>query len=92
MAETQTLQIDTIMGKKPLKAPGGWKFDDTAKTVWCWLVNYTYELNDPRKKQRLKRDELVLKGQIHALANVLANSLGMAAPYWEQAAKELMNA
>jgi hypothetical protein len=91
MNGTQTLMIDTIAGPKPMKAPGGWEFDDTAKTVWCWLVNYTFDLHDPRHKQRLKRDEFVLKGQVHALAIILANALGMAPFYWENAAKELMN-
>lgn len=83
---TQTLHIDTIAGPRPLKAPGGWKFDRAGTTAWCWLVTYTGQLRGPFKRQR---DRYVLEGQIHALAIVLSNALGMAPPYWESAAKEI---
>lgn len=86
MTKTQTLTIDTIMGKKKVKAPKGWTFDQTAITVWCWLLNYTYERRQPIKRQRDGRE---LDAKIHALAIVLANAIGMAPPYWEQAAREL---
>lgn len=83
---TQTLHIDTLSGLRPLKAPSGWKFDKTATTAWCWLVTYTGQLRGNFKRQR---DRYVLEGQIHALAIVLANAVGMAPFYWEQAAKEV---
>lgn len=89
-SETQTLSIDTIVGKKKLKAPKGWKFDQTAISVWSWLLNYTYEKHTQKHKRQ--RDVHDLDAKIHALAIVLANALGMAPPYWENAAKELMNA
>jgi hypothetical protein len=90
VSDTQTLNITTITGPKKLKAPSGWKFDQTAITVWSWLLNYTYERDHQIQKRR--RDEHELDAKIHALAIVLANALGMAPPYWENAAKELMNA
>jgi hypothetical protein len=89
MAETQALTLETIAGPKKIKAPGRWQFDKTAIIVWSRLLQYTRERLKPQKR---KRDEHELDAQIHALSIVLANSLGMAPPYWELAAKELLNA
>lgn len=90
MSDTQTLNISTITGPKKLKAPSGWEFDQTAITVWSWLLNYTYQRTTQKHKRQ--RDEHDLDAKIHALAIVLANALGMAPPYWENAAKDFMNA
>ncbi|MEQ6332913.1 hypothetical protein [Sphingobium sp. MK2] len=84
----QTLTLDTISGPKPLPAPGGWQFDETATTVWSWLLTYTDKRSQPLKTQR---DGHVLDGQIYALSIILANVLGMAPPYWMGQAKEFVD-
>lgn len=75
----QTLILDTICGPKPILAPDDWKFDKSATIVWSTLLRYTCE---QRHTPKSKRDGFVLAGKIDALANVLANSLGMATYYW----------
>lgn len=80
----QVLRMDTPGGPKPLKAPAGWKFDRTAKSVWAQMIGL---VNQPTPKTL--RDRAIKSGQLYILGNVLANALGMAAPYWEDQAREM---
>lgn len=88
--ETQKITMKTIAGPKKFTVPAGWTFDETAKRCWYWLVTRTRERWQSKHKR--KRDEYELDAQIQVLAIVLSNALGMAPPYWQNAAKELMNA
>ena len=83
----QTLILATLSGPKPILAPAGWEFDETAIIVWARLLQLTNESRRPFKRQR---DKFVVAGQIEILAIILANALGMATPYWEQAALEFV--
>jgi hypothetical protein len=85
----QTLTRDTIAGTQQLQAPAGWEFDATAVLVWSTLVQRTREMHGPGARRRTRLAHFRLDGQIEELANVLANALGMAAPYWYDAAREV---
>lgn len=85
--DMQTLTLDTIVGPKPVLAPGGWEFDKTATIAWAKLLELVRE---QRKPQKLKRDEYVLDGQSLVLSVVLANSLGMASFYWREQARGIV--
>lgn len=88
-AATQTLMLDTLAGPKPILAPAGWKFDKTAVIVWSQLLWRTRQARQTPPK--LKREQAALAGVICELSNILANALGMALPYWEGQAREIID-
>lgn len=81
---TQLLTLDTLSGTKRIKAPDRWWFDKTATIAWAKLLDL---MKEPQAKT--KREEYAKDRQIYILALVLANSLGMAPPYWTEAARKL---
>ena len=81
----QTLHYSGISGPTTVQAPAGWDFDSTQTKVWLWLCSYTRErINGSIKTQREMR---FADGKIEALSLILANTLGMALPYWQGQAK-----
>lgn len=84
--DLRTITIDTIAGRKQILAPAGWQYDKTARIAWTWMLNTVADMTPPPK---LVREQHVLDGELHVLAIVMANSLGMAAHYWEQEAKRI---
>jgi hypothetical protein len=91
--DTQNLIIDTLVGPKQIPAPTPWSFGKTDTIVWSRLLQATYlkiQLGDAAGGPRvIKREHARYTGQIEALSAVLADSQGMAAFYWENAAWEL---
>lgn len=85
----QTLMLDTITGPRSILAPTGWEFDKTATIVWARLLTLYRRANKPFKTQR---DRLVHDGKIEIIALVLASALGMATPYWQNAARDIVRA
>lgn len=72
-------------GDELIPAPSGWKFDDGTTEAWYWLV--AFSRSDIRFKT--KRDAYVNDARREILAQVLANTLGMASPYWLRCATEI---
>lgn len=88
--ETQNLILQTINGNKVIKVPTGFQYDKTAIVAWNKLLNVTEQLiHAQQSKRSLLRDQAAMAAQRRALANVLADSLGMADFFWEQASLEL---
>jgi hypothetical protein len=80
------LTLQTIVGPKAVPAPEKWKFDKTTTIVWAKLLELARDYIGPFQRQR---DKYVAEGQIDVLANVLANSLGMADYYWRRQALDI---
>ncbi len=70
------------MGPEEIRAPAG-NFDRTAIEAWYWLLAYSR-----RNDFKTVREKLTNEAKIEALSIVLANSIGMAAFYWTQQARE----
>lgn len=85
--ETQELTYGSPGGPRKIPAPANWKFDRSATIAWVWLVSTTRKLDSGEIKTI--RERRYHEGQIRAFALVLANSLGMALPYWQDRAAEL---
>lgn len=83
---TQVLVYDTIVGECLLTAPDGWLFDKGMTIVWARLIEWTRRGYEPFKTQR---DRHVWEGQVYLLALILSK-MGMAPPYWECAAFEIV--
>lgn len=86
MTDTQIIYVGSPGGPVEVVAPAGWEYDKTGALVWSRLLNLASERMLPQKR---KRDEYVIDGQIEILSIILANSIGMAAFYWTQRAKEI---
>lgn len=87
--ETQVIMIDTIMGPQPRFAPAGWTFDKTAKVAWTramFIASDIHRMETGLRKYR-RKDLAEANAALYTLCEVLASSLGMAGPYWQQAAK-----
>jgi hypothetical protein len=90
MKDRQTLMLPTLAGPQPIEAPAGWKFDKTGIRVWSKLLEYTEDGFSQVNKRQLQRDEHIRHGRVTLLANILANSFGMAGTYWQDAAFEIV--
>lgn len=89
MSGWQTLTYDSIAGPQSIKAPAGWTFDSTQTSVWLWLCAHTRTRSSGKLKTQ--KEIRFVEGKIDALAQILANTLGMAAFYWQQAAKVVVS-
>lgn len=87
MIDTQVIYHQTYLGKTSSVAPKGWSFDKGSTKAWVWLVNLTRRGFEPFKT---KRDKAVWGGQVYILSVVLSNAIGMAPPYWEACAFEIV--
>lgn len=84
--ETQKLPYSSFSGPITILAPATWEFDKGMTTVWARLLELTRRGFEPFKTQR---DKHVWTGQVYILALVLCR-MGMAPPYWEDAALEIV--
>jgi hypothetical protein len=83
----QVILVDSPMGLRPLYAPAGWTYDKTARHLWSRL-HHVADLR--REKQKTKRAEAVLDGQIEILSIVIANSIGVASWHWMMEARRIV--
>lgn len=82
------LEIDTITGPKKIPAPLG-EYDETAKTVWLWMLNTRAKYDDLKGTKIAKKKLEAIEAQLEILGIVLGNAVGMSSSYWTMEAKRL---
>lgn len=90
MTGVKMLDLETIGGPKEVPAPDGYDYDKTATIAWARLLDLTREMHGQRMHRQSQKYFHRVDAKMEILAVVLASSLGMAAPYWYQRAREIL--